>query len=306
MLKRTGVFVYNSTAKLIGSAEHIFSSPGIEVSKDRMLVFDRTSGEYFLHNRTEKLFDGSLGRQIFAGAMGAKGGYALASTADDACSRLLVYSAKNEKRLEFFCSKEYIVAVALSKDEKNVCIAVVGSDAAEIYSSVYVLSVDSGKELFKKSYTGTTMMKVRYLERNAIAAVGDNKCVIFDQSGQVVAENTFPYCTLENLSFSADGKVALLLSRFGSVNDYFLRVIGSDGNVMYEKNYGERRLWVSSDSSEVAVVSQDGEVELYNNKGEVTAKATCGNPLRIVCGARNCYALEYGCISEIKVERIKN
>lgn len=276
--------IYDDTSVVLSSsASRIFSNQltsgdsKVITKNGRALIYSNTSNKVTLQSRSEVLGTVEEGGSIVTVDLSKNGCIATSHTTTEKQSVLNVYNSRFKKQFQWECSQEYISSIALSKNGKNVVIAEVGTENAEIFTNLIIFSTKSKDPIAELHYGGTFFLKVIYTDSNKIIAVGDNKTVVLDKKGNVVEETVYSEDSIISVNSDDSGNTVICYKEFGGSKTAIER---------YSKN-GKKTFSVVTDGvpdcvaaygGKTAVVSGN-EISVYSSKGEESEKIETSYPV---------------------------
>lgn len=291
ILTNDKTFALNSTAKEIMPVPHTYSKPEMKSKFSRFIIYDLDSSRYRIQQNTEVEYEGEASGRIMAGAIGKKGNYALGTYGENVQSVLTAYSKKNEPIFIWNFKSERIVDIALSDNGKFAAVITVEALDGAINSKLYVFDFKSSEPVSTFDYKGTTLVKVDYIKKTDIVAIGDNlrSCILKNTERQ--NDQLFNSDVLSNYSVTDKGRSTLVLSRYGSSALSKIDVYSKKNKVQFTLNFEKEVIWADSDEKYTAVLFEN-EVKTYNKKGEELATHTfSGEPVRVAVDGKRTYVL---------------
>lgn len=291
ILTKDKTIALNSTAKEIMPQPHTYSKPEIDSRFSRFIVYDLDSSRFRIQQNTEIKYEGEASGRIMAGAIGKKGNYALGTYGENVQSVLTVYTKKHEAAFIWNFKSERIVDIALSDNGKFAAVITVEAVDGQINSKLYVFDFKSSEYLSCFEYKGTTLLKVDYVKKTDIVAVGDNLRTCILKNTQKQTDQLFNSDVLTNYSLTDKGRSTLVLSRYGSSALSKVEVYSKKNETQFTLDFDNEVIWADSDEKFTAVLFEN-EVKTYNKKGEELATHTfSGEPVRVAVDGKRTYVL---------------
>lgn len=281
----------NSTAKEIMPQPHTYSKPEMKSRFSRFIIYDLDSTRFRIQQNTEVKYEGEASGRIMAGAIGKKGNYALGTYGENVQSVLSVYNKKNEPIFVWNFKAERIVDISLSDNGKFAAVITIEAVDGQINSKLYVFDFKSSEYVSCFDYKGTALVKVDYVRKTDIVAIGDNLRTCILKNTQKQEDVLFNSDTLLNYSITDKGRSTLVLSRYGSLSLSKLDVYSKKNEVQFTLTFEKEVKWADSDEKYTAVLFEN-EVKTYNKKGEELATYTfSGEPVRVAVDGKRTYVL---------------
>ena len=281
----------NSTAKEIMPQAHTYSNPVMKSKNSNFIIYDLDSNRFRIQQNTEIKHEGEASGRIMAAAIGKKSNYALGTYGDSVQSVLTVYDKNNEAVFIWNFKSERITDISLSDNGKFAAVSTIDALNGEINSKLYVFDFKSEDYVSCFDYNGTTLVKVDYVRKTDIVAIGDNlrACIL----GNTERQKDYVYGSdqLSGYSVTDDGRSTLVLSRYGSAALSKLNVYSKKNEQDFTLNFEKEVKWADSDEKYTAVLFET-EVITYNKKGEKLATQTFeGEPIRVAVDGKRTYVL---------------
>lgn len=281
----------NSTAKEIMPQAHTYSNPAMKSKNSNFIIYDLDSNRFRIQQNTEIKHEGEASGRIMAAAIGKKSNYALGTYGDSVQSVLTVYDKNNEAVFIWNFKSERITDISLSDNGKFAAVSTIDALNGEINSKLYVFDFKSEDYVSCFDYNGTTLVKVDYVRKTDIVAIGDNlrSCIL----GNTERQKDYVYGSdqLSGYSVTDDGRSTLVLSRYGSAALSKLNVYSKKNEQDFTLNFEKEVKWADSDEKYTAVLFET-EVITYNKKGEKLATQTFeGEPIRVAVDGKRTYVL---------------
>lgn len=281
----------NPTAKEIMPQEHTYSSPAMKSKNSRFIVYDLDSNRFRIQQNTEIKHEGVASGRIMAASIGKKGNYALGTYGDNVQSVLTVYNKKNEAIFIWNFKSERIVDISLSDNGKFAAVATLDALNGEINSKLYVFDFNSEEYVSCFDYNGTTLVKVDYVRKTDIVAIGDNLRSFIRKNTKRQEDVSYGADLLSNYSVTDKGRSTLVLSKYGSTSLSKVSACSNNGEEKIPLSFEKEVKWADSDDKYTAVLFEN-EVITYNKRGKELAVQTFeGKPLRVAVDGNKTYIL---------------
>lgn len=269
--------VLSSSASKMYSNQLVSGDSKVVSKNGRALIYSNTSNKVTLQSRSEVLGTIEEEGSVVTADLSKSGCVATSYTTTEKQSVLKVYDRYFKNQFQWESSQEYISSIALSKNGKNVVIAEVGTENAEIFTKIILFNINAKEPVAELRYDGTLFLKLIYTDSNKIIAVGDNKTVIFDKKGKVVEELVYSEDSIISANCDDMGDTVICYKEFGGSKTAIVR---------YSKS-GKKTFSVVTDGvpdcvavygSKTAVASGN-EIVIYSSKGEESEKIETANPV---------------------------
>lgn len=293
--------VYNdSTVVLNSSADELFNmqiKPGSRVitQNGRALVYGTASNEVVLQSKTEKLGGVTEESAVVVAALADNGSFATSHASEKHQSILRVYNSRFKNVFQWNCSQERIADIALSSNGRNLAVAAVGAENAEIYTRIIVFNIGDSEPKADIKYSGTMFFDVVYTASGRIIAVGDNRTVVMNKKGETVDETVYSEDSILAVCSDDSGNTVVCYEEFG----------GSKTGIVRYSRSGKKTCSIVVDGIPDCVAAEGGriavasgnEIVVYSQNGnEVKRIETENSVLQLIISSGTVYAVESGAI----------
>ncbi len=292
----------SGTAKETSEKTHTYANPAMYLKDRKAIVYNRSGHRYRVETRTDVVYEGTTedDEDIITACIGRKGNIGLATLSDKATSRLTVLN-KTYKKTEFVwnCADYTITSVALSDNGRYVAVSVIGSEAGEIFSKVYVFDFSYSDPVCSFEYPGTAMISVNFATNNDVVAIGDNK-IAFLKNLKKNQETDLSTSTVSAFCYGESGETIVVLAEYGSLNSQLLQCYNQSGKVSFEKKYKEQIKSVTASSNRITVLC-NAHVDSYGMGGhQYKSYVASSNAITGLRVGNRTYIYESGKISKAK------
>ncbi len=306
VIKNDELALYNRTAKKVAAQTHSYSKPMTSVQQSRILFCDRVTGRYMIIDRSDKLREEELQSETYACTLAENGSYAFSIRTDGAASMVSYYSSSFKKVFDFKCADEYIIGLSISPNGKQLAMIGVGSKDACIYSKLYIINIKNQEVINSFDFDGESLHTVLYSDNNNIIVVGENAYTVIKNNSEKEKIN-FGYNTISRCSSVKDGKFAVVLSKYGSIDSGTVALLNSKGEELFSVELESKIECIDYDGSTVCVVDSDHYVHTFNKRGKLIGKTKLDTAAQDVAVSGNkCYALCFGTVVQIDVRNSKD
>ncbi len=268
ILSDNDVRLYDGTGDLKLTKAHTFSLPAVSVGENSLLVFDRKGDGYMVLEGFKVAAEDSVkDGNILTMQRGKHGETAVSERCSDATSRLYVTDRSGEQIFVFNCAYEHMISVALSDSGKYIAAASVGAKDGDVTSTVHVFGVDYSEELYTHTFSGATVLSVRFLSDKLLYIFTDSGIYTLKGLDELTQVKSFYPSELGFLSSADNGVTALALTKYGGSNLCELFVTGKNGKELCTVQFEQNVTDLCTDGKYVFLLAEDG-VLVYNLKGE--------------------------------------
>ncbi len=293
--------VYNdSTAVLNSSADELFNmqiKPGSRVitQNGRALVYGTASNEVVLQSKTEKLGSITEDSAVVAAALADNGSFATSHASEKHQSILRVYNSRFKNVFQWNCSQERIADIALSQNGRNLAVAAVGAENAEIYTRIIIFNIGDTEPKADVQFSGTMFFDVVYTASGKIIAAGDNRTVVMNKKGETVDETVYSEDSVIAVCSDDSGNTVVCYEEFGGAKTGIARYSRSGKKTCSIVVDGIPDC-VAAEGGRIAVASGN-EIIVYSQNGkEVKRIDTENSVLQLIISSGTVYAVDGGAI----------
>lgn len=242
------LFCVSSSGKMTLSQVLNYSEPVVKTCGNYGLVFDRMSGRFVVFNKKSVIYKGQSpdSQQIITVQISSNGSFAIASRSSKAASLLTFYDKKGNEKFQWACTKEHIVSLAISSDNRSIACAALTSESGEIQTEIYLLNIYSDETVWQHSLKDCAAVNVYFASGSRKIGVlcSDSRLVLDSKASEpVISESKFSSKLLSSHS-DRGGYSAVLTSKFGTFNGYELTSFAPDNSVNYTFDTEEKILGV--------------------------------------------------------------
>ena len=211
---------FNSSGHKFFDYQHNFSSPVLNTSKERILVYNRESSGFIVANNTDVVFEKNLEKPIYCADIGYNGSVAFATKSDSYAAQILVFDKGMSQYFSWYLADGLVTDIALSNNGDNLAVSVLKVENGSFNSEIYCLDVDEKEPVFIKEIKGESVVELETVSSGNFVYVSDESTgfIGFDSSEtvKVGVENISPYFfkttkygTLAVYSETANSKIFL-------------------------------------------------------------------------------------------------
>lgn len=174
VLTDTYMYVYNSSGKEVTAIQHGYSSPVLDVSASRTLLYDR--GNYNLRVDTlgSNVAVMEFKQEILTAELSDSGYTAVALNDEEYASTVTVYDRSFTACFKRSFTSESVSCVKLSPDGKTVCIVTVGSNNGALVSNIGLYQVKTGAKLAQETVNGSMLVTALCSDKRLFLSSADD------------------------------------------------------------------------------------------------------------------------------------
>lgn len=283
----SGVITVNndSTVVLNSSADELFNmqiKPGSRVitQNGRALIYGTASNEVILQSRTEKLGSITEESSVVVAALADNGSFATSHASEKHQSILRVYNSRFKNVFQWNCSQERVADIALSQNGRNIAVAAVGAENAEIYTRIIIFNIGDTEPKADVKFSGTMFFDVVYTASGKIIAAGDNKTVVLNKKGETVDETVYAEDSILAVCSDDSGNTVVCYEEFGGAKTGIARYSRSGKKTCSVVVDGIPDC-VAAEGGRIAVASGN-EIVVYSQNGKEVKRIETENAVESV------------------------
>ncbi len=280
--------LYNSNGKLINAVSHGMSSPNLECSEARYLIFDRERYKISVLNYSGELFNREFNKMIISADIGRNGTYAVVTDSDTYQNVVYVYNKNNENIFTWNSAQYYVTDVAVADNGKKIAVSLINSKDGSFESYLYVLDLKSATP------------KYRYVFDDVISAItscGKEYMIIngFDKAYTIPwdggAESQIDLSgVVRHYDTNVGGLSCVVSGRADNENINKISILNKNGDIISSFDFTSNVIDVSVFNETVTVLS-DSNVYFYDLKGKLIKTSPIGTKCKFVATVSDSVAL---------------
>lgn len=178
LLTDTYLYNFNSDGGQNYASRHGYTNPIQRTSDRRVLVYDKSSYEFSLYNRTSKIYELTLEDRIVYGNL-SNGDYSAIVTDSSIYSNVVyIYDGNGNWKYTRKFVDENVMQVAFSSNQKYIYVTTIGALHGDIISNVYKFNLEvAGEAEWKYTFTNNSIPCSLNVYDDVIIVIYDNACV---------------------------------------------------------------------------------------------------------------------------------
>jgi hypothetical protein len=258
--------LYSSKGKLINAVSHGMSSPRLEYSEARYLLYDSDRYKVTVFNYSDELYSREFDKTIVSADIGRNGTFSVVTDSDSFHNTVYVYNKKNELIFTWNSAQYYVTDVALSDDGKSIAVSLLNSVEGKFESFIYIL--DMKKATPKFSYKLNDIV-------SSITSCGKQYFIVngFDRAYSIPwsggAENDLNISgIIRCYANNVDGLSCVVSGRQDNEHVNKITVCNQNGSVISSVDFKSVVYDVSLSESAICILSEN-EVYVYDFNGNL-------------------------------------
>lgn len=211
VLGNTSFKVYSKNGKLTANFQHAYTTPVLETSSKRILVYDNGGVKFRVDSETDEIYEKTMDENILLARISNEGYAAVVTTSDMYVCMLYVYDDKGKNIYTRGCTNK--ITDITFKGESEGCYATyVDVSGGVLMTAIDYYDFSQNAQDSDSDYgvsSATLALETVFFENGGYAIVGDTVTVFYDSQNNV--EKMYSYDdALTAFLTDESGKVALL------------------------------------------------------------------------------------------------
>lgn len=259
--------VDSSDAEQIFIDDHGFSNPVLNVRGSYAVAFDQGSDKYRLDTSKGNVYKSTADNTILCACTSATGTVAMALTSSEAKSEVAVLNKSLNEKLRYPVASGYVTDIAVDDNANRIAFAVINSENAGFYTTVYTMNVGDTAPKAEFIYQ-STVLDIRFSGSKLFVVGMDFVSVISSMKNE---EKVFDSGSINVISFSYNSADNLVMAytEYTGQSDNKAALITPSGNVKADILVNAQVKDISASSSEISVLTDDSVIVYSIRNGEV-------------------------------------
>ena len=258
--------LYNSNGKLINAVSHGMSSPNLECSEARYLIFDRERYKISVLNYSNELYSREFDKTIVSADVGRNGTFAVVTESDTYQNTVYVFNKDNENVFTWNSAQYYVTDVAVADNGKSICVSLINSKDGSFESYLYVLDFKSATPKFRYVFDDL-VSSVTSCGKEYMLVNGFDRAYSIPWNGG--AERKLEITgVVRNYDINSDDASCIVSGRSDNENINKITVIDKSGSVVSSFDFNSNVIDISI-LDETLTVLTDSNVHFFNLKGKL-------------------------------------
>lgn len=262
--------------------EHGYSNPVLASAGIYSLIYDQGAKKYRLDTLSQSVYEEEMPSSILCADVSKNGTAAIATASKEKLCDVTIMSKALSKEFSFSISDGYIVDIALNESGKELAVAAVSSENAELVTTVYTYCIggSSGGEAAVRLPSGT-LTDIKYAGSN-IWAVGDSFLGIIKGDKYIDCFETGTIST-KCYAYNQSGDIVLAYGNYSNSSDCMISYIKSNGKKKNEFSVSGNVKDICADSALVTVLTSNDIVSYNIKNGEEKQRASALESVKSIC-----------------------
>ena len=220
---------YTFSGKNFLQIQHNFNNPVLDVSKERVLIYNRESNKILISNNSGTLFENNLEKPIFCADISDSGCVAFACESASYSAQVLVFDKKMKQYYTWYLADGLISDVTLSNNGKYLAVAVLKVKNGAFYTEICCLDTDEKEPIFVKELADEIVYQIEATSSSNFVYTSNKKVSFIKwKTGEIVNANSFNAPTY----FNKVSKYHLAI--FGEANHSDILLFNSSGKILHQ------------------------------------------------------------------------
>ncbi len=173
VLTDSHMYAYNQAGREITAVQHGYTSPVLDVSAARTLLYDRGNFRLRVDNLYKNIADVEFENEIITADIADCGYTAVALNDEEFGSVVTVYNKSFDPIFRQSVKTEQVTSVILSPNGRRICLVSAKSNNGDAVSTVRILDTKSGAQLASEAVEGTVLVNSHCNSRRVFLASTD-------------------------------------------------------------------------------------------------------------------------------------
>lgn len=263
--------------------EHGYSNPILANSGIYSLIYDQGANKYRLDTVSQNEYEEETENSILCADVSKNGTVAIATTSKEKLCDIYVYSRSLEKQFELSISSGYAVDIALSDNSRQVSVAVVNSQNAELITTIYTYNVNSdGSSEKAVTLPSGTLADISFTGGN-ILVVGTNYAGVVKKDGTYEDIYIPDSISTRCISYTPAGDLILVHNQYSNSTENVISYIKTNGKIKNEINISGNIKSVTASSSLVSVLTNSEIITFNLSNSEEKGKISTMDSVNSIC-----------------------
>ncbi len=267
LLTDTYLYTYTTGGGQIYALKHGYTNAVQRANDKRILLYDKSSYDFSLYNRTSRIYDQTVDDKIVYGALSSGDLCAIVTTSPKYSNLVKVFDGSGNWKYTRKFVDENVMQVEFTEDEKSIIVTTIGVQSGDIVCNVYKFSIDgSESEVWKYSLVSNSIPCAIDAKGKNITVLCDNICFTLNESdGSLMGSYAFSgtlICPVLEESFTA-----ILVNNI-STSSTVLLTLDDEMNVMGSISVPSNTVDIVADGSVVYALEGEDAVSYDRNLNE--------------------------------------
>ena len=270
---------------------HNYANPVLIVNDKNTMLFDRGGTSFLITANSREAVTDHFEKSVVCAALSADSRYAYCINEHSGYqSHIFVYDFNGTEIFKWGSETDYCLAMTLSANKKYLAVSLLGSDNAELFSTVCIFDLNKKVQISSAVFKETTVAELSFTG-NDLFAVSD--CGIFKIAADGSKETVQEYTSTEVGHFRncLSGLKCSSVFLFGNEQNSFVTVYDKKFRKLFDCSYDSNVSAVASDKSAICTVLEN-RFEVHTKKQQLIGEVGLGEFCKLcVLNGKNVYIL---------------
>ena len=267
ILTENGISYVSSSGKISAKQQLSYSSPSMEIMKERVILYDRGRSSYSLQRNKSMYAQQAVEQDIIDAAVSAGNNYAVAVRDEKAKSILYGMDEKGKIIYQWNCPEGYITDVAITRSGGKAVVSVIDSENAVLSSKLYILDFEYDSAYAEFTYSDETVLGTRFLSGRKVQVITD-KCVYLISGREQTVVYEYGASDICYSDIGIGKYTAVITTDYSQDDTYSLVIFGKGGKLKSITTLSGKVRGLSASAKSVAVLFTD-KIETYSRRGKL-------------------------------------
>ncbi|MGI6260373.1 MAG: DUF5711 family protein [Acutalibacteraceae bacterium] len=287
----TSFAMYRGGGAQLAAVQHGFSSPMLQNSGSRFLLFNLGGKKYMTGDSGSFGSPASYDFSIYGGAIASNGSFAILSGAQGYASMATVFDSRGSQLFRWASQNYLLSACSLSETGQQLAAAGFTTQNGDLISQVSLFSITSDSPTAVFTLQNSLPRSIGILQNGSLFFIGDRSAAVLNPENGQQTEYDYHSAALFCSAFRAElgGVVALSSSGGRNASVVFL---AADGSVHSVAKFSDPVLSLDLSADGILVLS-GGKLMLLDENGTMLSSAEAGSDAQraLYAGSGICYVL---------------
>lgn len=289
ILSNESFSVYSMSGESKYSVPLAYRNPTVSGSDKYLVAYDRGGTEFLVTNGTATLLQTEAEATIINANVNQNGAFTLITDGPDCKTLLSVYNPSFDVVYKLYATEQYILDAAVSNNNKSMTALALSASGEGFVGTVSFYHLDEEVPYATHSLTDCVPLSVQYDNAGQIRVLCENRFLLFEKSGALIAEIPFEQAELLSYTFGSSRMVGLLTNNYSTGGHSVLSLLTRNAAEPLSISFREETLSVSASGNFIAVRCPN-KIVVYDRKLQMDRTYT------VPAGVKSCIMREDGTV----------
>ncbi len=266
VLSTDNLTVFDAGGRVSLSHQKAFTNPELSTSGGVALAYDRGSVSAVLAKDVAVSSDFQAEGTIISASLNPQSWYCFVERQSGYKGIVNVYDSSQTKRFQWYSAENYIADAVISNDSKKLTVACFGQEQGRFVTKIHIFDISDKEQSNHYDIMDSMALSVQYIAADRICVVAEDRIVMLDEKGGLIAEKLFDGKHLRSYAYG-DGFVAVVLSRHAAGGQCEVITLDKQGSQLGAMTLDEAPTDISASGDKLAIVV-GAELRLTNKQFE--------------------------------------